>query len=152
MLIRRIPSFPGWASTTRGLDEMRRDMERWFDALSGLGGSTTAGVFPATNLSETDDAILVRAEVPGIDAKDLEVMVEGNTLTLAGKRETPMESGKISAHRREREWGSFRRSLTIPAKVDGDKIQARYVDGILTVELPKVAEARPRQITVQAGS
>ena len=61
------------------------------------------------------------------------------------------EDKSVSYHRREREWGAFRRSFSLPTRVDSDKIQARYLDGILTVTLPKAAEARPRQITVQAG-
>ena len=152
MLIRRIPSLPTWSSAFRELDEARRDMERLFDTLSGVAGPRAAGVFPAINVSETGEALLVRAELPGIKPDDLEITVEDNTLTLAGKREMPAETERVSYHRREREWGSFRRSFSLPNKVDADKVQARYADGILTVELPKAAEARPKQITVQAGA
>jgi len=152
MLIRRIPSFPDRVPSLRGLDEVRRDMERWFDAFGAITGPRTAGVFPATNISETGDALLIRAELPGIKPDDLEVTVEGNTLTIAGTRQTPIEPGAVSAHRREREWGSFRRSLTVPSTVESGRIEARYSDGILTVRLPKAAEARPKQITVQAGA
>jgi HSP20 family protein len=127
-------------------------MERIFDTLGGFGALSSSGVFPATNVSETDESLLIRAELPGIRPDDLEVTVEGNTLTLAGKRETVEESEKVSFHRREREWGSFRRSLTIPVRVEADKVQARFADGILTVELPKAAAARPKQITVQASA
>jgi HSP20 family protein len=152
MLIRRIPSLPTWSSAYRELDEARREMERLFDALGGVAGPRTAGVFPAINVSETGESLLVRAELPGIKPDDLDITVEDNTLTLAGKREMPAETEKVSYHRREREWGSFRRSFSLPNKVDADKVQARYADGILTVELPKAAEARPKQITVQAGA
>jgi HSP20 family protein len=127
-------------------------MERIFDTMGGLRAEGMAGVFPPINVSETDVAVFVRAELPGIKADDLEVTVEGSTLTLAGRREIPVEPEKVSSHRREREWGTFRRSLSIPAKVESGQIQARYTDGILTVELPKAAEARPKQITVQAGA
>lgn len=152
MLIRRLPSFSGWDSPWRELDDMRRDMDRLFDTLGGVGGMQAAGVFPAINVSETGETLLVRAELPGIKPDDLEVTIENNTLTLAGRREMPAENEKVSVHRREREWGSFRRSLTLPARVEGDKVAARYTDGILTVELPKEAAARPKQITVQAGA
>jgi len=152
MLIRRLPSLPDWTSSLRDLYDVRRDMERVFDTLGGFSGLRSPGVFPATNVSETDEAILIRAELPGVKPNDLEVTVEGDTLTLAGKRETLTESENVSFHRREREWGTFRRSLTIPVRVEADKVQARFADGILTVELPKAAAARPKQITVQAGA
>lgn len=152
MLIRRIPSLPTWSSAFRELDEARRDMERLFDTLSGVAGPRTAGVYPAINVSETGESLLVRAELPGIKPDDLDITVEDNTLMLAGKREMPAETEKVSYHRREREWGSFRRSFSLPVRIDAAKVQARYADGILTVELPKAAEARPKQITVQAGA
>ena len=152
MLIRRLPSLPDWTSSFRDLYDVRRDMERIFDTLGGFGAQRNPGVFPATNVSESDESLLIRAELPGVRPDDLEVTVEGNTLTLAGKRDTLAGSEDVSFHRREREWGTFRRSLTIPVRVESDKVEARFVDGILTVELPKAAAARPKQITVQAGA
>jgi len=150
MLIRRIPSLPGWSSAFRELDDMRRDMERWFDSVTGFGSGP--GVYPPINVSETGDAVLVRAEVPGIDADKLDVTVENQTLTISGERQTEKEERGASFHRREREWGTFRRSFSIPSRVDAEKVSARYVNGILTVEMPKAAEARPKQIAVQAGA
>jgi HSP20 family protein len=152
MLIRRLPSLPSWKSAYRELDEARREMERVFDSLTGFTGTRTAGVFPAINVSETGETLLVRAELPGIKPDDLDVTVENDTLTLAGKREIQVEEKDASYHRREREWGSFRRSFSLPVRIDANDIQARYVNGILTVELPKAAEAKPRQISVQTGA
>jgi HSP20 family protein len=152
MLIRRIPSLPTWTSAFRELDDARREMERLFDSLGTQAGPWTAGVFPPINVSETTESLFVRAELPGIRPDDLDLTVEDNTLTLAGSRKLPSEAEKVSYHRREREWGTFRRSFSLPVRVDADKVQARYADGILTVELPKAAEARPKQIAVQAGS
>ena len=151
MLIRRLPSFPGW-SLSRELDDLRREMDRVFSSFSEATGSGTAGVFPAINVTETDDAMFVRAELPGMKPDALDVTFENGTLSLSGERDIPQTSGEASYHRREREWGSFRRSFTIPTRVDGEGVRARYLDGILTVELPKAAEARPKQITVQAGA
>jgi HSP20 family protein len=127
-------------------------MDRLFGTLGSLAGQRIAGVFPALNLSETGETLFVRAELPGIKPDDIEVTVENDTLTLAGKRTMPEESEKVSCHRREREWGSFRRSLSLPTRVDSAKVRARYTDGVLTVELPKAAEARPKQISVQVGA
>jgi len=152
MLTRRFPSIPGWSSPFRELDELRREMDRVFGPLSEAAGFGAAGVFPAINVSETDDALFVEAELPGMKSDDLDVTFENGTLTLSGERELSDESEDVSYHRRERQWGSFRRSFTIPHRVDADGVRARYLDGILTVELPKAAEARPKQITIQAGA
>jgi HSP20 family protein len=131
---------------------MRREMSRLFDSLSGVAGASYAGVFPPINVAETGETLMLRAELPGIKPDKLDITVEDNTLTIAGEREIERESEKVSFHRREREWGTFRRSFSMPVRVDADGVKARYVNGILTVELPKAAEARPKQITVQAGS
>jgi HSP20 family protein len=98
------------------------------------------------------ESVYVRAELPGIKSDDLEITMEKDTLTIAGERKHATEDDSVSYHRREREWGGFRRSFSLPNRVDADKVQARYLDGVLTVILPKAAEARPKQITVQAGA
>jgi len=149
MILRRIPSVPSWSAAFRELEDVRRDMERLFGSLDESFGQP-AGVYPAINVSQKPDALLVQAELPGIDPKQLEITIENDTLTIAGERPAPRESDDISYHRREREWGKFRRSFSLPVRVDAGEVEARYVDGILTVTLPKAAEARPKQITVQA--
>ena len=154
MIIRRLPSLPSWKTAFRDLDETRREMARLADSLSESFGLSGGGLFPAMNVFETAEAVVIRAEVPGIRPDDLDVSVENQTLTIAGERKMPEETGSTEAsyHRREREWGSFRRSFTIPRRVDADGVRAACADGILTIELPKAAEARPRQIAVQAGA
>jgi HSP20 family protein len=127
-------------------------MERLFDSLSGFTGAASTGVFPAINVSQDSDAVFVRAELPGIKVDDLEISMENDTLTIAGERSFAKDDEGVSYHRREREWGAFRRSFTLPTRVDSDKVQARYTDGTLTVTLPKAAEAKPRQISVQANA
>ena len=109
-------------------------------------------MFPPINVSEDSDSVYVRAELPGIAAADLDITMENDTLTIAGERKPVEEGGQVSYHRREREWGAFRRSFSLPARVESGDVQARYVDGILTITLPKAAEARPKQIAVQAGA
>ena len=149
MLIRRFPSLPSFSSALRDWDDVRRDMERVLDSMTAVSGRSW--VYPPINVSETDDEIVVRAELPGIDPKTLDVTMEQDTLTISGERR-PHEEKDASYHRRERSWGTFRRSFSVPRRVDSAKVAARYVNGILTVELPKAAEARPRQINVQAGA
>ncbi len=151
MLIRRLPSIPGFPTAFRELEDVRREMDRLFDSLTGFRGERTAGVYPAINVSETDEAVLVRAELPGIVPEDLNVTVENDTLTIAGERKWADEGEGVSWHRREREGGTFRRSFSIPERIDGTKVSANYEHGILTVQMPKAPEARPRQIAIQAG-
>jgi HSP20 family protein len=127
-------------------------MERLFDSLTDRTSFSSAGVFPAINVSEDSDSVYVRAELPGIKTEDLDITMERDTLTIAGERNMPSEDDSVSYHRREREWGAFRRSLSLPTRVDADNVQAQYLDGILTVTLPKAAEAKPRQIAIQAGA
>ena len=152
MILRRLPSLPSWTAGFRELDVARREMERLFDSLTESTGLQTAGVFPAINVSENAESILVRAELPGIKPDDLDISMENDTLTIAGERKPGSEEAEASYHRREREWGAFRRSFSLSTRVDPEKVQATYNDGVLTVVLPKAAEARPKQISVQAGS
>ena len=151
MILRSIPSFQSWPPAFGELDEMRRGMERLFDSLVDSTGLQMAGVFPAVNLSEDAQSVHVRAELPGVKADDLAITMENDTLTIAGERAMPAEDAdRVSYHRREREWGKFRRSLVVPVHVDPDHVEARYRDGILTVTLAKAPHVRPKQITVQA--
>jgi HSP20 family protein len=152
MFLRRIPSLPTRSTGFRELDEARRDIERVFDSLLDYTGRRTAGVFPPINVSEDAEKIYVRAELPGIAIDALDIEMENDTLTVAGERRPLDEDRSTSFHRREREWGKFRRSFSLPVRVEADAVNASYRDGVLTVTLPKAAEARPRQIAVQAGA
>jgi HSP20 family protein len=152
MFLQKLPSLPTLSSGFRELDEARREMERLFGSLAGFGATQSAGVFPAINVSEDPEAVYVRAELPGVSTADLDITMENDTLTIAGERKPAAGDDGASYHRREREWGAFRRSFSLPVRVDASHVQAQYNDGVLTVVLPKAAEARPRQITVQAGA
>jgi len=151
MILRSVPSFQNWPLAFGELDEMRRGMARLFDSLVESTGLRMAGVYPALNVSEDAASVYVRAELPGVKADDLAITMENDTLTIAGGRAMPVEDeDRVSYHRRERDWGEFRRSLTVPVRVDPDHVEARYRDGILTVKLAKAPDARPKQITVRA--
>jgi HSP20 family protein len=152
MILRRIPSLPNWSSGFRELDAARREMERLFDSLPELAGVRSAGVFPAIKVTEDADSLYVRAELPGIKTDDLEITMENETLTIAGERKPSYEDDAVSFHRREREWGAFRRSFSLPTRVQSDSVAAQYTDGVLTVTLPKAPEVRPKQISIQAGA
>lgn len=107
-----------------------------------------AGVYPPVNLTEDDDNLYVRAELPGVAADDLDISVQADTLTIRGERK-PTDLGKeISVHRREREFGFFRRVISLPTAIDTGSVEATAVDGVLTITLPKAPEVKPRQISV----
>jgi len=125
-------------------------MLRLFDAVNGSTfGEPGAGVFPPINITQDNDNFYVRAEVPGIDKKDLEISALGRRLSISGKREIPKENAKASYHRKERSEGEFSRSVTLPSEFDAARVEARYQSGILTVTLPKAESAKPRQIVVK---
>ena len=109
-----------------------------------------SATFPPVNVWEEGDAVLVEAELPGLDLKDLEIYVTGgNQLTVKGERK-PLTPEKGVWHRQERGYGHFRRSLTLPFPVDADKVDARLENGVLLVRLAKHESARPRKIPVKA--
>ena len=101
------------------------------------------------NVTQDDNYFYVRAEVPGIRASDLSISAVRNRITIAGRREIPQEHERASYHRKERADGSFDRTVALPTEIDTERVDARYADGILTLKLAKIAEAKPRQITVK---
>jgi len=109
-----------------------------------LGGSWA----PVVDIYEQEGNIVLKAEIPGIDPKDVDIRVENNTLTLRGERKLDNEIKREAYHRVERSYGSFTRSFTLPNVVDQEKIKAEYKDGLLRLTLPKREEAKPKQISI----
>ena len=106
---------------------------------------------PAVNISETAEAVIVEAEVPGMDSKDLEVSVTGDVLTLKGeKKEEKQEKGQ-TWHRTEMSFGSFTRSFKLPAAIENDKVSADYKNGILNITLPKSAASRVQEVKINVS-
>lgn len=151
MLIRRVSGFPRW-DTRNSFDELERirgQMNRLFEGLTGRSFTDpAAGVYPLMNLTEDSDKFYVRAELPGINADDLNISVTGDSLSIEGERKFSMEDQTAKYHRREREAGKFNRVINLPKHVDTEKVEAATVDGILTITLPKAEVAKPRQISV----
>ena len=139
----------------RDLLTLQERMNRMFDSSyrgSGdedwaLGGSWA----PAVDIYEKDGNIVLKAELPGVDPKDVDVRVENNLLTLRGERKFDNEVKRDSYHRVERAYGAFSRSFTLPNVVDTGNIKAEYRDGVLHMTLPKREEAKPRQIQINVG-
>ncbi len=105
---------------------------------------------PAVDVAEENDKIIVKVEVPGISEKDLKVTFEDGLLTVSGERQFERKDER-NYHRIERTYGSFVRTFTLPRNVDGSKIAASYVNGVLELEIPKREEAKPRQIQINVG-
>lgn len=103
---------------------------------------------PSVDIYETENALALTAEIPGIDEKDIEIKIEDSTLTLKGERKFEKETKEENYHRIERSYGSFSRSFTIPRYIDEDKIKAVHEDGILKITMPKKAELKPRKVKV----
>jgi HSP20 family protein len=145
--LRRDPFWSEFTRIQRGLDDLARQM-------TGAGRSyfdpwiRTARIFPLLNVVKTDNSFIITAEIPGIDPDDLEVKVEGDTLTLKGERKPEQLGEGVSYHRRERTSGTFHRSLSLPSNVESEEVKANYTDGILTITLPMAKAELPKQIAV----
>jgi len=107
-----------------------------------------AGSFPPVNVWEDQEKLYVEAELPGLNQDNLEILVEGDQLTVRGERKPATDEGRW--HRQERAFGRFQRTLTLPVAVDADKVEARLEQGVLTLTLPKSEAAKPRKIAVKA--
>ena len=140
---------PGW-SPLQEMERLQRRMGRLFEETYAPGTARwRAGVYPLVNISEDHDYLYVRAELPGVNAQELEITVHEGNLILRGERKIPSEEKNINYHRRERESGYFRRVLSLPSPVNPEKVEASYKDGVLTVKLAKPEEIKPRVVKVQ---
>ncbi len=110
--------------------------------------SATTSWSPSVDIFETEGEIVVKAELPGMERKDITLHLENNVLTLRGARKFEKETKDENYHRIERSYGNFSRSFSIPATVDEEKIRADYKDGVLTIVLPKKEQAKPKQIKI----
>jgi HSP20 family protein len=155
-----MPTFrPGFALP---LEELRDEMDRLWSSLTaapplhGWGAEERSGLFPSVNMRDRDDAIVIEAELPGLDVGDIDIAVTADEVVLKGNRpETSPPEGtaerteKVTWLRRERGTGAFERRLALPAAVDSSRVEARLVDGVLTVVCPKAPESQPHKVAVR---
>jgi HSP20 family protein len=139
----------------RNLQSFQDEMNRMFDQFvrGGTGEEAGWGVrtwVPPVDIYETDDAVILKAELPGVSKDDVSVEVHQNTLLLRGQRKHEAEVKEENYHRVERVYGTFQRSFVLPTMVDQEKVQATYNDGILELRLPKSEAAKPRRIAIQS--
>lgn len=104
---------------------------------------------PAVDIAETENELVLKADLPDVKLEDIEVRVENQTLTLRGERQFAKDEKTRGYHRIERNYGNFVRSFTVPASVDSEKVAAEYKNGVLTVKLPKKEAAKPRQVKIE---
>ncbi|MGA2039576.1 MAG: Hsp20/alpha crystallin family protein [Bryobacteraceae bacterium] len=105
---------------------------------------------PAVDIYETENDLVVKADLPDVDLKDIDVRVENQTLTIAGERKFEKQDNVAGYHRIERSYGNFTRSFAVPNSFDTEKIAASFKNGVLSVSLPKKEAAKPRQIKIEA--
>ncbi len=107
---------------------------------------------PSVDIEEADDKYLIKADLPGVDKKDIDVKLENGVLSIRGEKQTETETGKgTKRHRTERFHGSFARSFTLPDAVKADEVDASYKDGVLTLHIPKAEAAKPKSIEIKVS-
>ncbi len=139
----------------RGLSTLQEQMNRLFDETLFRGRSDDSGLTswaPAVDIYETPDELVVKAELPEIDPKDIDIRVENNVLTIRGERKFDKTVSEDNYLRVERAYGTFSRSFALSNTVDAESIKAEYRDGVLTLRAPKREEAKPKQIKVNVHS
>jgi HSP20 family protein len=145
-----------WSSDfASDFSQLHREMNRMLDTFL-RGGVVDDGSFgnfwsPAVDIREDKDAYFVEVELPGLTKDEVKITMENNILTIQGEKKQEKEEKRRDYHRSERVYGSFQRSFTLPSSVKNDKIEAQYKNGILTVTLPKVEEAKPKAIEVKVS-
>jgi HSP20 family protein len=128
--------------------EMRRMQQEMNQRLTGLSAGADRE-FPPINLWVGEDSVALTAELPGIAPDEVDLMVRENTLTLQGQREPRSEDEKVVWHRRERAYGSFSRTVQLPFRVDPERVETRFANGLLEVELHRPEADRPRKIQIK---
>ncbi len=131
------------------------DVGREFDRLLGstFGASSSSSAWtPAIDVRETENEFLVSAELPGLTKADVEITVENGVLSLSGEKKEEFEEGSAESGRYvlERRYGRFQRNFSLPRGINAEKVKAEFSGGVLTITLPKVAAAKPRQIKIES--
>jgi HSP20 family protein len=133
----------------RDLYGMRKEMDKIFTRYEDDAPTQTGAWCPAVDIYETEEKLVLTAELPGIEKENVKINLENSILTIAGERKFSDDVKNDSYHRVERSYGSFYRSFTLPSRIDNEKIEAKFKDGVLEIVLPKKEEAKPRQIEVK---
>jgi HSP20 family protein len=129
------------------LRRMQSEMNRLFSGFS----AAAAREFPPINIWLGENSVVVTAELPGVRREDVNISLQDDVLTLEGSRQPLLKQQDVKWHRRERAYGTFTRTVQLPFRVDPDKVQARYTNGILEIELERLEADRPKKIQIRAA-
>ncbi len=135
----------------RDLARVQEEMSRLFDERQAFRTGESVGWTPACDIYEDGEEMSVRLELAGVDPKDVDIRFENGVLTLKGERKMEKDDKRDNYHRIELAYGTFTRSFSLPGTVDAEKIRAESKNGVLTVHLPKKAEAKPKSIQIKIG-
>lgn len=143
-------------SPIREIENLQREMNQLFDTLAPTTSNRTTGMngmafVPAAELSETQDAIHLKVELPGMDAKELDVQVMAEAVAISGERKAEARSEQNGMVRSEFRYGKFQRVIPLPSRVQNDKVEANYTNGVLSLTLPKVDAEKNRVVKVNLG-
>lgn len=135
------------------IDTLQREMNRLFDDMLAPTGHRENGMafVPAAEIKETEAEIHLKLEVPGLEAKDLNVEVTADSVAVSGERQSETKSEENGVFRSEFRYGKFQRVIPLPAQVDNQNVKAEYKDGILTLNLPKLENERRKVVKVNLG-
>lgn len=132
------------------LGSFRDELNKFFNSL-GKKGTSEIGLAPPLDVSETDENIIVKAEVPGIEPKDIDISISGDNLTIKGEKKGEKEEKGKNYHFVERSYGSFSRTIALPAPVKFEQVKAEYKKGILEITLPKSEKSKVKKIPVKVS-
>lgn len=151
-LLTRWEPFHNFSTMQDRMNRMNRLFRESYTPEGPEEALTTTSFAPPVDIYEDEHTITLKLEVPGIDDKDIDVRIENNTLTIHGERKIEKEEKEENFRRIERQYGSFTRSFTLPSTVDPAQVNANYDKGVLKITLAKKADAKPKQIKVNAGN
>jgi HSP20 family protein len=137
----------------REVDSLQSEVNRLFDTF--FGGRPANGVrrwVPPMDLVETDDHLVLKADLPGLDSDDVNIEVKDGVLTVSGERKTEHEARADGFYRVERAFGGFSRSMSLPQQVDAEQISAKFDKGVLEVRIPKPEERKPHRVEIGSGT
>ncbi|MCA9013352.1 MAG: Hsp20/alpha crystallin family protein [Planctomycetaceae bacterium] len=129
--------------------EMNDLLSSFWSGNGDVGSVFKGGMAPALDIAEKDNSFEIRMDIPGVESKDLDVEVHGNTVTISGRRKEEKEEKGKTFHRVERSAGSFSRTVTLPCSVSEKEVAAEYTNGVLSVVLPKSEDARPKKVSIK---
>ncbi len=134
----------------RELSSLKSQMDKIFETILGEGEDIKSGSWvPPVDIYETENEIVIKAEVPGVAQEDIEIKIEDDTLIIRGEKKYAQDVERERYHRAERVYGKFQRSFILPKTVERDKIKATLKHGVLTIVLPKKEEVKPKEISIQ---